>query len=144
MRCDNSDMVGIGFWDSRVLEGKMRETGGRKLRGLMVYEKAGLPFLKYFLFISQLFCCAFSKCPKRKCPRVCSIFTTMSQHLKIFVTTEFCNHSWTRSVKCRDITRNVVTLFFMLLSIYVATMKNLCRDIKCHFQFETKIDYVAT
>ena len=52
MRCDSSDMVGIRFWNSRVLEGKMRENGVRKLRGLMVYEKVGLPVFKNYLFIS--------------------------------------------------------------------------------------------
>ena len=66
MRCDDSDMVGIGFWNSRVLEGKMREIGGRKLRGLMVYEKVGLPVFKKFIFISQRFCCAFIKCRDNK------------------------------------------------------------------------------
>ena len=47
MRCDDIDMVGIGFWNSRVLKGKMKEIGGRKLRGLMVYEKA-IQFSKIF------------------------------------------------------------------------------------------------
>ena len=55
MRCDGSNMVGIRFWNSRVLEGKMREIGVRKLRRLMVYDKVGLPVFKSFLFISQLF-----------------------------------------------------------------------------------------
>ena len=39
MRCDDIDMVRIGFWNSRVLKGKMREIRGRKFRGLMIYEK---------------------------------------------------------------------------------------------------------
>ena len=52
MRCDSSNMVGIRFWNSRVLEGKIREIGVRKLRRLMVYDKVGLPVFKSFLFIS--------------------------------------------------------------------------------------------
>ena len=63
---------------------------------------------------------------------------------KIIITIEFCNHLRTRSVKCRDTARNVATLFLMLISIYVVPMKNLCHGRKCPFQFESKIDYVAT
>ena len=61
-----SDMVRLGFWNSRVSEGKMREIERRKLRGLMVYEKGGLLGFKNFLFIIQLFCCAFIKCHGNK------------------------------------------------------------------------------
>ena len=68
----------------------------------------------------------------------------MSRHSEIIVETEFCNHLLTRLVKCRDIARNVAILFLMLISIYVVAMKNLCRGRKCPFQFESKIDYVAT
>ena len=45
----------------------------------------------------------------------------MSRHSEIIVVTEFFNLLWTRSVNCRDIARNVATLFMMLISIYVAT-----------------------
>ena len=62
IRCDGLDKVRLWFWNSRVLEGKMRGIGRRKLRGLMVYEKGGLTGFKTLLFISQLFCCAFIKC----------------------------------------------------------------------------------
>ena len=65
-RWDGSNMVEIGFWNFRVLDGKMREIGVRKLRGLMVYEKVGLSVFKKFLFISQLFSCAFIKCHDNK------------------------------------------------------------------------------
>ena len=80
----------------------------------MVYEKGGLSVFKKFLFISQLFCCAFIKCHNNNCPRVCSIFNTMSRQREIIVGTKFCNKLETRSVKCRDIVRNVATLFMML------------------------------
>ena len=66
IRCDGSDMVRLGFWNSRVSKGKIREIGLRKLRGLMVYDKGGLIVFKFFLFINQLFCCAFIKCCDNK------------------------------------------------------------------------------
>ena len=57
----------------------------------MVYEKGDLLVFKNFLLISQLFVVP-----------------------SVNVATKFCNHLCTRSVKCRDIARNVATFFLML------------------------------
>ena len=37
--------------------------------GLMVYDKGGLSVFKFFLFISQPFCCVFIKCRDKNCLR---------------------------------------------------------------------------
>ena len=45
---------------------------------------------------------------------VCSIFNTMSQHSGIIVTTHFFNQLESGPVKCRDIKKNVATLFLVI------------------------------
>ena len=57
IRVVGSDMVMLGFLNSRVLGSEMRETQVKKLRRVRVYEKGGYSFFKKFPFISQLIHC---------------------------------------------------------------------------------------
>ena len=67
-----------------------------KLRGLMVYEKGGLLIFKNFLFISQLFVVPSLNVTKTNDLGCVPLFSTISRHLEINVTTKFFYHLWTR------------------------------------------------
>ena len=62
----------------------------------MVYEKGGLPVLKIFLYISQMFVVPSLNVATTNDLWCVPFFFTMSRHLEINVTTKFCNHLWTR------------------------------------------------
>ena len=75
----------------------------------------------------------------------------MSRQTEIIVATEFCNHLESGPVKCRDIEKNVATLFLVhLLNLcrnnenMCRNNENMCRNINLPFQIESKINYVTT
>ena len=68
----------------------------------------------------------------------------MSRQTEIIVATEFCNHLESGPVKCRDIEKNVATLFLVHLLNLCRNNENMCRNINLPFQIESKINYVTT
>ena len=84
---------------------------------------------------------------RQQLPRVRSISNTMSQHKKIIIAIEFCNHLETGPIKCRDNEKNVATFFLVHLLSHLLSLcrdnENMCRDINLPFQIQSKINYVA-
>ena len=58
--------------------------------------------------------------------------------------TYFCNQLETGPVKCRDIEKNVATLFSVHHLSLCCKIETLCRDINFNFQIESKINYFTT
>ena len=76
--------------------------------------------------------------------RVCSISSTMSQHIGIIVAIKFCNPFETGTVKCRDIEKNVANFFLVHLFNLCRDNENMCHNISLPFQIESNINYVRT
>ena len=64
---------------------------------------------------------------------VCSIFNMMSRYSGIIVATYFYNQFETGSVKCRDIEKNVATLFSVHHLSLCRNIETLCRNINLPF-----------